>query len=477
MRHWLVCAVAAAKVAATAAPAAAGEPVDPPAVQAPISVVDVAEAPAPRDASGIAVPPEPAGGGWRWTRRAIYLLPRWGYQVLLAPARGGAYAYERYELRRKFKQIFFNEAGTVGLFPLVFIESGFGFSAGVRFIHRDLAGHDERLKLDAKYGGRFRQSYEASLSSGALLGPRVGLELELEYQLSPQAKFYGIGNGDALDEPPSMPIDPLAEDTAFETRYRYDDFRTQLGVALRAWRPFIVRASGALRRQTFGATDDDTGLDRPIDAFYDPAGLVGFREGLLYAYGELELGVDTRRVIDRWLSVATPSTGWKVVGFAGYAGGFGDDPSSYARYGGDVQRYVDLYRGDRVLMLRAVLEAVTGDLGQVPFTDLPSLGGPLLLRGYQRDRFRDRITTLVSAEYTYPVVQMLAGYLFVDAGRPWRSYGELGLSDWRVGFGGGMQFQTKDSFLGRVSLSSSIDGGLLFNFSFSPVSDAKARQD
>src|SRR5690606_13849618 len=126
---------------------------------------------------------------------AVLLVPRWGYQVALAPARAAAYSYERYRLRERFKAIFFNEAGTAGLFPLVFVEPSFGLSAGARFLHRDLAGHDEKLELDATYGGRFRQAYEATLSSGMLLGPELGLELSLLYSLSPKEQFFGIGNG------------------------------------------------------------------------------------------------------------------------------------------------------------------------------------------------------------------------------------------------------------------------------------------
>ena len=129
-------------------------------------------------------------------------------------------------------------------------------------------------------------------------------------------------------------------------------------------------------------------------------------------------------------------------------------------------------------MLRAGIEGVTGDLDEVPFVDLPRLGGPLLLRGYRQDRFRDRVMALGSAEYQFDLSNMFAGFLFVDAGRVYRDLSQLEqerVEDLRVGYGGGIQLHTDRTFIGRFSVASSVDGGVLVHLSLDPVYDPKAR--
>ena len=121
------------------------------------------------------------------------------------------------------------------------------------------------------------------------------------------------------------------------------------------------------------------------------------------------------------------------------------------------------------------MEGVAGDLENVPFVDLPRLGGPILLRGYDRDRFRDRILGLTSAEYEFDLGYAFTGFLFVDAGRVYPDLSDLSLDDVRFGYGGGLQLQTEKAFLGRVGLASSTDGGLIFTLSLDPVYDPKAR--
>jgi outer membrane protein assembly factor BamA len=171
-----------------------------------------------------------------------------------------------------------------------------------------------------------------------------------------------------------------------------------------------------------------------------------------------------------------PSTGWLLSGFGGKAIDFDKAPTDYYRYGVDLQRFFRLGEAPRLLAFRVYGEGVIGDLDQdIPFVDVPRLGGPLLLRGYDQDRFRDRVLGLASAEYQWDLGYMLTGFLFVDAGRVYPKLDEIEIKDMRVGYGGGIQLQTPGSFIGRLGIASSIDGGLLFNLSLDPVYDPKAR--
>ena len=58
-------------------------------------------------------------------------------------------------------------------------------------------------------------------------------------------------------------------------------------------------------------------------------------------------------------------------------------------------------------------EGVTGGRDDVPFTELPALGGPTYLRGYDLDQFRDRIAAFGSVAYEWDLSQWFAARLFV----------------------------------------------------------------
>ena len=93
--------------------------------------------------------------------------------------------------------------------------------------------------------------------------------------------------------------------------------------------------------------------------------------------------------------------------------------------------------------------------GDVPFTELPRLGGSVL-RGYSSGQFRDRLATVASLEYHYPIHANVSGELFVDAGKVARTYGELGdglTDDWHLGAGGGLLLHSTSSLKLRLDLA------------------------
>ncbi|HEU5055324.1 MAG TPA: hypothetical protein VFU21_02310, partial [Kofleriaceae bacterium] len=183
----------------------------------PASSRSVAGAPLPDRAHGMARP-EPVGQEWRVVPRALLAVPRAALEIAGAPVRGALWTYERYQLGPRAYSIFFNDAGTMGLYPVGSIETDFGLTAGARFIHRDLFGERERLSLRTSFGGLYDQQYTAQLSTGERLG-RVRLDGEGEYEIEPREKFFGIGNGDEVAAV-AAPVDPYADEAAIDTRFR-----------------------------------------------------------------------------------------------------------------------------------------------------------------------------------------------------------------------------------------------------------------
>lgn len=435
---------------------------------------DVADAPLPTHAGGTVVDRSVDDAGL-WLPRALLFVPRWALELVFGIPRFGMWAYDRFQIKERWKSIFFNDTGTMGIYPVAFVETGFGLNAGARFVHRDLFGHEERFRLRASYGGRLRQHYSAKLSTGRLLGEGTQLDIVASWEIFPKSRFFGIGNRDVTTSP-ATPIDALQDRTAVSTRYRHDDATAELTFETAIADPLTLRFSGTYKHRDFSG-DIDSDEDPEVGEVYATESLVGYQNDLDSFYPEIELTIDTRDTAEFFQSPASPSTGWKLTGFAGYRHGIRDDPSGHVRYGLDLQRYINLYAGDRVLFLRAYVEGITGDLDSVSFVDLPQLGGPVFLRGYERDRFRDRIATLATVEYNYVVERNFSAYVFADAGRVWRAYEKVGVHGTRIGFGGGLQMHSVNSFLARALIASSIDGGLFFNLSFDPVYDARSREE
>jgi hypothetical protein len=449
-----------------------------------LSAAVVAESPRPERAHGTVVPRDETATFGRKSGRVLLFVPRWTFEAVAAPIRLGLWTFNRYQLGERARQIFFNEDGTVGLFPVALFETGFGLNVGGRFIYRDLFGQAGKLSARVSYGGQYRQLYSLRAQSGSLFGDALQVELVASHELFSRSRFYGLGNQDVSDAPAGLPadlpadlIDPAVDGTALATRFRHDDSRVALAADLAVAGAWRLRLAAAYSYRTF---DDDVELDddeHVVTDVYDRGALIGYDDGLSQARAELELTYDTRVVTHPLSSRVWPSTGWRLAGFVGYGKGLGHDPTRYVRYGVDLQRYLPVGDTGRTIIFRLYSEAITESVAKLSILDLPRLGGPLLLRGYDRDRFRDRIAVQGSVEYIYPAGGNLAGFVFVDSGRVFRAWDELSVDDLRVGFGGGVQAQSYKTFLARAFVASSIDGGVLFRLSFDPAYDVRAREE
>jgi hypothetical protein len=444
-------------------------------------------APAPDKASGVIVEEEaPFGDTVRTIPRAVLFVPRWMFWGFAQPFRGAAYVYERYSLQNRVKATLFNDDGTYGIYPVASYSTDFGFDLGARFVHYNLFGKHERIKLGANFGGRYQQGLGVELRSGDRFGKRITASLESFYEKRPNERFFGIGSAPMLTEMPSERIDPSLADTAISSRFRENWFRTVGRLESRVTGPFSVRISGAVAVRRFADFEDEDPSDptdnETIDNFnlgieqrFDTSKLVGYERGVDNVYLETEFIYDTRRPSTRYAPRVLDATGWYASIHGGRAIGIAGDPTAFYRYGGEVQRFFDLYEGNRILALRALVDATAGGNGRtddtIAFIDLPRLGGTEFLRGYPEGRFRDKAIALGTAEYTWDLGNFLAAYTFVDVGRALPSLTALddGKADqWHLGLGGGVQIHTNASFLMRGQLAFSREGDAFLELVFSP---------
>ncbi len=403
---------------------------DPAAVEptrAPAPPVD----PDPDQASGVAVEDAPTTSRARAVPRAILFIPKivlWG---ALQPVRGVAYLVERDGGGSQRIDRTFEERHTLGGYPIASYESDLGGVVGARVLVKNLLGEGERLRLRVDGGTAITYGVGARVTTGTRFAP-IRFVLDGDVEKHPHDHFYGIGNGPAM-----------------ESEYEQE----------------LARGAAAIE------ADVSDGVELRL-------ALAGVRRDLSIAgdvnnvYLESEATYDTRRAASVYPSQTLDTAGWLVRGYGRLARGTGDMPTRYVGYGGEVEHVIDLRASTRTLTLRLVVDGVTGE---VPFVDLPSLGGPEVLRGYPSGRFRDRTVVASTAEYTWRLFDHASGYTFVDAGAPFAGWGPLDDGPIRVGFGGGLLVHTKHTSFARAQLAFSRDGDVNVSLAFQPTAGRRER--
>jgi len=412
---------------------------------------------APKDARGDAEPrglePEDVALA---VPRTILAVPAFLIRVAYLPIKGGLYLLGRYHVIDHVIDFLHNDERTAGVIPLVTFLGDQGVTVGFSAFHRGLGKHGEAIALSAKFGGQYVQSYGLGFTAPRVAGTPFNVEVATRYDVEPHPRFFGFGGGDLAD-PPASPSDPRAVNTESTFYQRRGLVRARAG----AWvvDELNLGAEGVLKSRSFGEKPGDESIPS-IEEAYDTRDLVGYDQGYALVEALLDLRFDSRQ-----------PAGATASGVYLHAFGGGVPPQNglgYVHYGGEITGFIDIYKGDRVIALRAVHESVWGSDDAIPFTEMPRLGGASRLRGFQSDRFRDKNTAVLTASYHYPIHEYVAGSLFLDLGSVGKTYEDLVTPrNFRVGGGGGLLFRSRDSKLFTFQLA--YGDSLQFVFTSDPL--------
>jgi len=238
--RWIVLGVLALSTSADAGDAAS------------VTAASVAAAPLPGHESGRIDEGDGGDGAARIAIRGLLFVPKLAVEAVEAPIRGAVWLNARYDVTGAYERVFFNDAHTVGVLPTGSFDTHFGWSAGARFIARDLFDEHESFDLGAAAGETWRVNASSSLRSGKRFGDHVEVALAGSFERHPNDIFYGIGNGDLRPGPPAAPIDPRVDDTAILARYRYEMERVALVGDYRQGKQLHVRATGSMEDLDLG---------------------------------------------------------------------------------------------------------------------------------------------------------------------------------------------------------------------------------
>ncbi len=322
--------------------------------------------------------------------------------------------------------------------PTVSIGGRQGLAGGLTvFATEGLLGPGRSARLGGRYAADGSYAALGQARDRSALGSPLGVTVGGGYERDAEENFFPIGN-DSPDE---------------RTEYASERGLAGLALTLPITERVALTADGEFKH--FEVLSIDDGEPFPVGVpgfggadFLSAGGLLTLdfsRAGGLYAprtYAGTVLLLGARYGAD----VSTRPT---------------DGPLGYLRTSAELRQFVPvpLLPFDRRLALRARLERTNapGD-DTVPFYELSTLGGPDDLRGYRFDRFRDRGSLLVTAEYRWPIFNTFDAVLFADAGQVFDDLDEIGFDRFHTDFGGGFRVYGGEAVAARLEIAFSPEG-------------------
>lgn len=318
---------------------------------------------------------------------------------------------------------------------------GFGGGGGYRIGH-------ERRSLTVGGAASLTRYWlaETMFRMEKLAGGRVATEAFVRGMNQPREDFFGLGPASA---------------SADRTSYDLDTFSTGGLATVELTRRVSVSGGAAYLGPRVGSGQDPR-FPSTEERFTDEAA-PGLDDQPDFVNPTAALTIDTRN----------PGLNARVGGryevTFGYYGDLDTGRYSFGRTRIELQQFVPFWNRNRVIVLRAFLERTdAGDTGDVPFFYQPTLGSSTTLRGYRTQRFRDRSSVLLQAEYRYEINAFLMAALFTDVGQVAPDWDRFHVHDLRSDYGFGLRFGSDAGVALRTDVAFG-DEGARFQLRFAGV--------
>jgi outer membrane protein assembly factor BamA len=172
--------------------------------------------------------------------------------------------------------------------------------------------------------------------------------------------------------------------------------------------------------------DDFTFTKRDPDGLLIRDDITGSNGGRVSGGGAI-VNYDTRN------SLFFPSEGWVVEGQLYVEGAYTGSDFRYQRIAIDAAKYYKMGKNG-VLAFNGVVSVAAGE---VPFHQMPVIGGTKKMRGYFEGAYRDENLLMVQGEYRFPLFWRLGGVVFGGVGEVSDQPGRWTLDAIRYNYGAG----------------------------------------
>ncbi len=407
------------------------EPPPPPAPEPPLSV----EAERLTAAGWI----QTRGIGLHWQ---LLMLPQRALELATLPIGMFIGLVESRRLERRVKRLLNVYDGKIKFSPRAKFAFGDGLGGGLKVTRAHLFDQRADLSLGGLY--RLNGDWEAELAyqHKLLLPQGRGLRTAVHVEKDQNQRFYGFGNGTNKEDRRVLGSDD--QSATVEIDLQGVDRFTYSGTA----------ALGVLRQTLSPGVDLGEIPVSDMDATVPP----GFGQSAVYVDLYVVGRYDTRDTLGRptaGLLIETGALARTDVTGKGLSG---------MRFNAQAQLHLPVLAPKRVVVLSlagiAATPLIPGD--EIPLDSLAVLGRSTL-RGYDRERFRDRYAIHGTVEYRYPIYEYLAtsvgldAFMFVDAGTV---FGEskLALDPLRYSVGTGLRGAHETKLLFRATVGWSPEG-------------------
>ena len=321
----------------------------------------------------------------------------------------------------RFPHLFEGERGDFGFFPLFESGSQVRFAAGALLFHQHLFRQNHEARIQFLYGtdnywdvnAQYRVPVSQTYSSELLFSGN--------YERNPRHRFF-------IDD---SRLFYSAEDATFRVRYN-----SSLSARLR------MQNSVTYSNHTARTSSAEL-QDKPITF---PDELKGNYEILTFGN---QFTLDFRRGEMRKVS------GTQLIAGTDLATSL-KNSTSYLTYHIEAHQFIPVpflpesrRFGIRGKLLKS--ELLSGD--EVPFFDLPTLGGSRDLRGFRSDRFRGNGALIFTAEYRYPMWDVLDVTLFMDQGQVFNNFSDIAFDRFEPSYGFGVHLLTAKGLAFRAEMA------------------------
>jgi hypothetical protein len=281
-----------------------------------------------------------------------------------------------------------------GIAPIAFLDFGFEPSVGLYFFWNNalFEGHDVRVRAST-----WGQDWLAgSISSRTRFAPDASWAIRASGLQRPDLVYFGEGPNSLEDD---------------RSRYGSTTWEIEGEIDIGWGSANRIRADFGFRDQRFrdGNYDDDRTLRQGVRAGDFPLP-EGYREGYTILYNRLLFALDSRR------KRPAPGTGVRLEFRAEAGSEIVDKPNTYLRYVGALGGFYDLNDRGRVISLWGAVAFSDPLLGEVPFTELVTLGGAEAMRGFVPGRLYGRSAVTATLQYRWPVWVWLDGSIQIAVG-------------------------------------------------------------
>lgn len=384
----------------------------------------------------------PKRPGYRTVLWPVTFTLKLPLQALRYTSQGLIIAIDETKIISRYQDIFFNEAETIGVYPMPSLSPGSGFAGGLVFFYDDFLSPGMDLKIRSDLAVTTQHEAELSLEKSRWMNDRLYTNFLARYEYDPDRSFYGIGFDSEEGDRTNFSL---------RTVYTEVDFGANLIPTIH-----VGGKLGYLR------ADNGPGEDAAypsIEEKFEKSQTPAFDETLSFLVPQLSLAHDNA------IPAGRPHSGGREEFTVALYHELTDKKFRLIHYDLQLSRYVHLFLGRTfAARVRVEMNSSMGDGYETPFFLRSQLGGGDTLRGYSTGRFADKDLALATLEYRFPVwrhpspisTYQMDGRIFVDAGRVFNDIlDEFTFKDMKLCGGFGFRFSSEEDLVFRLEFAKS----------------------